>query len=156
MKEKLKTPHMWTGKKCAITEPHVISLRGDCPKGVVWAPASESEVIEISCVVGFRALCYTWNVPPGFQPHAFENASGTTAPTLRRNDPVRDQEVTTCADGGSPNPPHPTTHSQHRMREVWFERRASTARSIETPRRVSEWVSVCVRVHRVHSNIFKN
>ena len=59
MKEKLKTPHMWTGKKCAITEPHVISLCVNCPKGVVWAPASESEVIEISCVVGFRALCYT-------------------------------------------------------------------------------------------------
>ena len=78
------------------------------------------EVIEISCVVGIRALCYTCYVPPGFQPHAFGNASGTTAPTLRRNGPVRDRAVTTCADGGGPDPPHPTTHTQLRMRVVWL------------------------------------
>ena len=43
-------------------------------------------------------------MPPGFQPHAFGNASGTTAPTLRRNGQVRDRAV--------------TTQSQHRMRET--------------------------------------
>ena len=142
-KEKLKTPHVWTGKNVRSLNPNVIFLCDGAPRGWFGLPHRSGGYWAFVCCRNSCPLLY------------MICASRVPASCIRKYKWHDRPHVTTQRPGERPGghdvcgwkgsvPPHSTTHSHLRMRVVSFN--AAPAPQ-EVSKLLGEWVSewVCVR-----------